>query len=171
MVCYEYLNEGNWLDMGNYYTPDVLVTLLKPDGSGQVNAICESDSGAAITLLPRGYATLLGLVLTDGKPITLGGVGGSVFTCYIHRVDILLGDSLYPQIPIAFAPTDDFPPLLGRLGIYDAVSVIMENTFHATCFGEVSDPLPSPSLSTIDLSTLPILAVVGLLAMVMLVTK
>jgi hypothetical protein len=176
MVCYEYLNEGDWLGLGNYYTPDILVTIPKPDGSGQVNAILESDSGAAITLLPSGYATLLGIVLTSGTPITLGGVGGSSFVCYIHVLDMVIGEQYLPKIPVAFAPTNDFPPLLGRLGLYDAITVIMDNEQHATCFGEVSEPLPSPSNivwpeipDLLNSLALPILVIAGLAVAVMVV--
>lgn len=174
MTCTEYLNEGGWLGH-TYYTPEVTVSILKPDGSGQVNWIIEVDSGAAITLLPRGAATMLGLVLESGIPVSLGGVGGSSFICYVHRLDVVIGDAQFNGLPIAFAPTDDFPPLLGRLGLYDVLDVLMDNAIHATCIGTIGEPLPPPSGTLwpwpiLDPSLLiGLLVVGGLLAVVMLV--
>lgn len=155
MVCFSYLAEGSWLGY-NYYTPEVLVGVKSIDGSYR-QFIMESDSGAALTLVPRSFADILGIPLEAGIPITLMGVGGSTFTCYVHKLDIdVVGEEMI-QIPIAFAPTDDFPPLLGRLGVYDQRTITMDNEQKATCVGEVGIPLPAPGTpSYVDIYGVPI---------------
>ena len=172
MVCYQYLNDGDWLGHP-YYTPEVLVSILKPDGSGQVNFIMEVDSGAAISLLPSGAATMLGLDLESGTRVDLGGVGGAVFSCYVHTCDVVIGEKSL-RIPIAFGTTPDFPPLLGRLGLYDQADIFMDNmTEKATCIGQVGDVLSAPNAFTwpwdVNAWLYPILLVGGLFAVVMLV--
>ena len=172
MVCYSYLKEGEWLGYP-YYTPEVLVSIPKPDGSGQVNFVIETDSGAAITLLPYAAAVLLGIDLKDGIPVQLGGVGGSVFVCYVHKLDMHIGESVYYDIPVAIAPTNDFPPLLGRLGLYDQANVLMDNDNHACCVGEAEgEILPAPGASFFDIvlgwEFAAVAVVGGLLAVVML---
>jgi len=142
----EYLHEGVWLGY-NYYTPEVVVTFHAADGT-PVNIKMEVDSGASISLLPRSAATALGISYETGVPISLGGVGGTTFVAYVHTVTAFIGDE-QAQIPIAFAPTDDsesFPPLLGRLGLYDQLSVTMDNTAKAVCVGAITTPTPNPYL-------------------------
>lgn len=169
MVCYEYLDEGDWLGF-QYYTPEVVLTLPSADGT-PFNLVAEADSGAAITLLPRSVADATGVVWDSGIRQDLQGVGGSVFTVYVHIFEVQIGE-VTVTLPIAIAPTEDFPPLLGRLGLYEQADVLMDNENHATCIGAVTTPVPVGGESEgLDLVSLLGLGVVGLLAVGMVFLK
>ncbi len=173
MVCYKYLNEGEWVLGYTYYTPEVVVSVLKPDGTGQVNFKMETDSGAAISLLPNSAGILLGIDVASGLPVGLGGVGGATFMCYVHELTVVI-DGKEMVLPIAFGETDDFPPLLGRLGLYDKANVWMDNLgAKATCVGEVGGVLSAPGgpqgFLDISIPFEAILVVGGLFLLVMLV--
>ncbi len=141
MTCWEYLREDTWLGY-NYYTPEVEVVFSAADGSPR-RMIMEVDSGAAISLLPRSAADILMLNYDLGIPISLGGVGGSVFVARVFELDASVGEENV-RIPVAIAPTEGFPPLLGRLGLYDQKSVLMDNENKMTCVGAITAPEPSP---------------------------
>ena len=164
MVCFSYLNEGDWLGY-TYYTAEAVLTLTRTDGT-QVNLIAEVDSGAAITLLPRSVANLLGVEWSSGQPIALGGVGGQTFTAYVHMIEAYIGETYVPELPIAIAPTEDFPPLLGRLGLYDVANVAMNNDSASVCVGEITTPMTISAIS--NTSIVAVLAVLGVIAVVML---
>lgn len=172
MVCISYLAEGTWFGY-NYYTPEVLVAIKDVNGEYR-QFIMEADSGAAVSLLPRSAADVLGIAWDSGQPITLAGVGGATFTCYVHKLDIAVIDEEMVQIPLAFAPTDDFPPLLGRIGIYDQKTITMDNDQKATCVGAIGEPLPAPgSPSYVDMYGVPLelIALVGAGLLLVLVLR
>lgn len=146
MGCYRYLREMDWLGH-SYYTPEVVLSMKAADGT-DFNMVTEVDSGASISLMPREIADVIGLDWESGEPIGLQGVGGASFIAYVHEVPCTVAGANF-TIPIAF-PQDigedyQFPPLLGRLGLYDQASVFMDNVNHGSCVGAVNSLLPAPS--------------------------
>ncbi|MEK7560604.1 MAG: aspartyl protease family protein [Patescibacteria group bacterium] len=90
------------------------------------------DSGATISALPRSDAVALGIDYQMGAPLTVTGIGQLV-AGRMHMVEIRLGlDSL--KIPIAFLELDTAPRILGRAGIFDRYTIILEETTRQSAF-------------------------------------
>ena len=84
------------------------------------------DTGADYTLMPRRYASFLGIDLNrDCIPKTSIGIGGSE-TVYLFKFLKVRLNKWQQNIPVGFLERDDIPALLGRLKFIEALKV----TFH-----------------------------------------
>jgi len=92
-----------------------------------------ADSGADITLLPRSACKGLGYNLTAGKPGQVGGITKGKIKVYVHELNAKIGDEAF-KARIAFAQTENIPPLLGRADIFDHFKVCFNNKQKQTTF-------------------------------------
>ncbi|OGM18493.1 hypothetical protein A2686_02710 [Candidatus Woesebacteria bacterium RIFCSPHIGHO2_01_FULL_38_10] len=84
------------------------------------------DSGADYTLLPKRYAGILGINLTDSNVESTIGVGGSETVYQYQNLTVKIGDYQI-RIPAGFLERDDIPSLLGRLDCLEKLRLIFEN--------------------------------------------
>jgi hypothetical protein len=117
---------------GDVWVPYAEVGLVRPDNAKIQSFAIQIDSGAVVSLLRRSVADLLGLDLKAGREITLGSVGGSEVTAYVHNLDCQFGEQLRLTAPFAIAEREDVPNLLGRLGIFDQLQIDFDATLHET---------------------------------------
>ena len=125
-MSYPLTNLGNVLGFTNFDGEVPVVFASPKSGRETVPIVIEVDTGATLTVAPVSLANALGLGLTDGTPIGLQGVGGSV-RAYVHLLDLRIGDAAYGRIPVAIASDETVPFLLGRLGFWDQASIGIDN--------------------------------------------
>jgi len=92
-----------------------------------------ADAGADITLLPRSACKGLGYKLKTGKLGQVGGITGGKIKVYVHELNTKLGEERF-KAKIAFAQTENIPPLLGRTDIFDHYKVCYNNRQKETTF-------------------------------------
>jgi len=78
------------------------------------------DSGADISILSPGIASILGLDIRRGSRKTFHGLGGTIHA-YVHRINLQLGP-VRLRARVAF-PEVDVPNILGRLDILKDSSI------------------------------------------------
>jgi len=112
-VCFPYKIKGEEPYLSANAT--VLAKLYNmADPSFYLNVEMLFDTGAEISLAPASLADALNLVLTDGEPVTLYGVGGKV-NAYIHNIGAKIG-AVDIELPIAIAEVENVPILFGMYG-------------------------------------------------------
>lgn len=79
------------------------------------------DSGADVTLVPFSLGHLLGLKKGNSSVERIGGIGGSIGIVY-KSCRIKIGEKEL-GINVAWAQTEDIPPLLGREDIFDEFEI------------------------------------------------
>lgn len=84
------------------------------------------DSGADLTLLPKGLSSGLGINLKRCSISQTQGVEGGGIKIYHSKIKICIGQWNH-TIRCAFAEHDQIPPLLGRLDVFSKYNI----TFHA----------------------------------------
>ena len=92
-----------------------------------------ADAGADITLLPKSACKGLGYSLKTGKPGHVGGITKGKIKVYIHEINARLGEETF-KARIAFAQTENIPPLLGRTDVFDHFKVCYNNKQKQTIF-------------------------------------
>jgi len=92
-----------------------------------------ADSGADITLLPKSACKGLGYKLRTGRPGLVGGITRGKIKVYVHELHAKLGEEIF-KARIAFAQTEDTPPLLGRTNVFDHFKVCYNNKQKETTF-------------------------------------
>jgi len=92
-----------------------------------------ADSGADITLLPKSACKGLGYKLKTGKSGYVGGITRGKIKVYVHQLNTKLGEETF-KARIAFAQTENIPPLLGRTDIFDQFKVCYNNKQKETTF-------------------------------------
>jgi hypothetical protein len=91
------------------------------------------DSGASVTLLKRSICDVLGYRFRSGALLSLGGVGAGSVHARLHRVTAAIGHNVF-KMPVAFAPDDRLPNLLGRAGVFSIFEVLFSARTRATSF-------------------------------------
>jgi hypothetical protein len=95
------------------------------------------DSGADVSMAPRGLCELLGLAWEAGTPVQLRGISPRdecKVTATVHPVEVLIQEAnCRITIPFCFAD-GDAPSLLGREGFFDAFRVIFDKKQQLTTF-------------------------------------
>lgn len=85
------------------------------------------DTGADYSLLPKRYASVLGIDLArDCITETTLGIGGSETVYQYKNLPIRIGN-WERKIPIGFLERDDVPALLGRLECLEIFRLVFEN--------------------------------------------
>jgi hypothetical protein len=83
------------------------------------------DSGAPISALPNIDADLLGIELEQGDPLTVGGIGKEPLAGWRHTLRVRLGENEL-SLPVVFLDDPHAPRVLGREGIFDRFTVVLE---------------------------------------------
>ena len=82
------------------------------------------DSGADVTMIPLSLGKLLGFEIDESKIQQIGGIRGSVPVIHT-KVAMKIGERNFP-VHIAWALTEEVPPLLGRMDVFDIFKVTFE---------------------------------------------
>lgn len=93
----------------------------------------EIDSGSPITVLTESDCALLGLKLSEGKLVTLGGALGGSRPAYIHEVEMKIGDQVL-KTRVAFTTGKAHKQLLGRIDVFDNFRITLRGRFLQTAF-------------------------------------
>lgn len=80
------------------------------------------DSGADVTMIPFSLGKLIGFRLETSPVEQIGGICGSVPVVFANDVMMKLGEDKFP-VRLAWALTEEVPPLLGRTDIFDRFHV------------------------------------------------
>jgi len=118
MIVFTYKEEQ--LAQGSILRP-VAEVFLKTNSNKWIEFHPYIDSGADITMIPLSVGKLLGIDLDKTKVEQIGGIRGSGPVVYTKRV-MKIGSEEFP-VHIAWALTEDVPPLLGRTDVFDMFTV------------------------------------------------
>ena len=105
-------------------TPSIPVT-FKGRSSLRLGGIALVDSGADISVIPKGFAELLDLDLS-GKENPSYGLSGKVIKCIESKIKVIFGTSHEKQefwMPVLVSPNDNCPLILGRDGFFDKFKI------------------------------------------------
>ena len=80
------------------------------------------DSGAVVSFFNKDDCKTLGYELKDGSFCEIKSVGGTVMPCYIHSLDMKIGDEIITA-RVAFSDTPKHGLLLGRLDVFNYFEV------------------------------------------------
>lgn len=122
---FEFRGEGY---LGKIYRPYIQILISSKNIQEFIPLEMLLDTGADYTLLPARHADLLGInPAKECKHDTTRGVGGSekIFLCR-NLIIIKIGD-FRKTIPVGFLERNDIPPLFGRLGAIELLSLTMKN--------------------------------------------
>ena len=109
------------------YNAIVPVSFVNPANNQSMDVHVQLDTGAFITLAPLSLATILGLQVQLGTPISLTGVGGAMTQAYVHTVNLTIGNDVYQGLTVAIAVDESIPFLLGRVNFWDMSSIQIDN--------------------------------------------
>lgn len=93
------------------------------------------DSGADVTLIPLSLGKFIGFLMENEKIEEIGGIRGSVPVIY-KNWQVKIGDKIL-DILLAWALTDEVPPLLGRKDIFDAFEITFNQKKETIIFREI----------------------------------
>lgn len=109
---------------GVSFFPAARTTILAPNGE-RLTLMLLLDSGATISALPKSDAAALGINLTVGTPINLVGAGREPIRGWRHDLTLQIGDERI-SVPVALLDVDESPRVLGREGIFDRFTIVIE---------------------------------------------
>lgn len=118
--------------IGEIYRPTVTV-YLQAKNKRWVGFTLYADSGADITLLPKSACKGLGYNLKAGEPGYVGGITQGRIKVYVHEIGMKSGEEAL-KAKMAFAQTENVPPLLGRTDVFDHFKVCYDNKQKETVF-------------------------------------
>ena len=85
------------------------------------------DSGATISAMPARDAHVFGLDHKKGRRIDVRGVGSGSVQGWVHMMLVRVGQTNSEiEIPVAFLENDDAPYVLGRTGVFDRFTIVLE---------------------------------------------
>lgn len=94
------------------------------------------DSGADVTLIPKSLGELLGFAFKVGEKVEeIGGIGGKIPIVY-RNVGVRIQNNLF-KITVAWAATEQVPPLLGRKDIFDLYHLTFKQNLQIVIFEKV----------------------------------
>ncbi len=116
----------NRTKLGSIYRPYALVSIYSKIRKKWQPLEMMIDTGADYSLLPKRYATILGIDLKkDCFREETVGIGG-IETIYQYKnLPIKIG-IWEKKIPVGFLNKDDLPPILGRLDCLEVLRVIFD---------------------------------------------
>ena len=127
MLEFEYtpLNAGGFNTLNLVYLPLLNIT-LKSNGS-EFTALCLIDSGAEYCVLDAEIGEAMGLVVQEGRPISLSGVQDPRFTAYLHDIEYMLEGKRYPATVAFSYNTRMGHGILGRHDFFDYFKVCFDH--------------------------------------------
>jgi predicted aspartyl protease len=120
--------------IGNHFLPVLDVTLIGPGGEDDLVAII--DTGAEFSLFDGQRARAIGLELTAGRRLSMGGLTGQL-TAYIHEVDLEIFGAHF-RCEVAFSELAIPRELVGRHTFFTQVRIAFREGISAVYF----DPRP-----------------------------
>ncbi len=120
---YPYIVQGRVIGQDNL-TPQVPCVFVGKRGSSPT-ILVEVDTGAAISIAPKGLARDIGAELSSGRAVSLLGVGGRT-RAFVHVLDLRIEGNTYPSVPVAITVDDSAPFLLGRLGFLTQAALLFD---------------------------------------------
>ena len=119
-MTFKYKKISRHDDVGDTYNPSVPVTLIH--GNSSVDVIALLDSGADISVIPKGVAEILGMSLSCEKEIVIG-IGGTAEAASSSMVVVIAKGhekySIRSSVKIIFDNGDTFQPILGREDFFE----------------------------------------------------
>lgn len=103
------------------------------------------DSGADITMIPLSVGKLLGIDMDKTDVEQISGIRGSVPVVYTERI-MRIGVVEFPS-HIAWALTEEVPPLLGRTDVFDIFDVLFKQNEKQIVFQRNNNKIPTRSSS------------------------
>lgn len=98
-----------------------------------IRALFHIDSGATMSILPRGDADILGIDLKNSNEISVRGISGDAMKGYQNVITIHL-DQLEIKIPAIFVENDGVPRVLGREGFFNRFGILFDELKRKTRF-------------------------------------
>lgn len=112
--------------LGKIYRPYVIIEFTSDKIKDWIPAQAIVDTGADYTLLPKRYASLLEIDLSDCVSETTQGVGGAE-TIHLYKKSLIIKiGKEEKRIPVGFLERDDIPVLLGRLRCLESFRLIFD---------------------------------------------
>ncbi len=120
MIVFRYKEESLGLRRGTVLRP-VADVFLKSSSGAWIEFHPYIDSGADVTIVPLSLGKLLGFHVRDDYVEQIGGIRGSVPVIY-SKATMRIGAHEF-SVKMAWALTEDVPPLLGRADVFDRFEV------------------------------------------------
>ena len=92
---------------------------------GWIPVVGYLDSGADITLLPLSFTRALGIKVEEEDVKEIRGIGDSVVSVVIKKVDIKIGKKVF-KANVGVALIEDVPYILGRKDVFNKYKIIFE---------------------------------------------
>jgi predicted aspartyl protease len=111
-------------------TPSIPV-LFRGNSPTTIQVVALVDSGADLSVVPKGLAEVLNLDLTGPKQDSFG-FGGKI-VCIESKVSITLNqghEKAELEIPVLVSPDDSCPAILGRTGFFDLFNITFDSKRH-----------------------------------------
>lgn len=108
------------------------VTVILRAGTHEIAGEFLLDSGADITLIPRGIGELLGFTLADAEIADLGDLQ-AVLPVVFQTVEMQIGPYSFAA-RVAWALSEDVPLILGRLDVFDRFDIELVQRHRYTAF-------------------------------------
>lgn len=124
MILFRYKKEEG--ESGSIIKRPVADVFLKSVRSSWIEFHPYIDSGADLTMIPLSLGKLLGFKKRDGEVKRIGGISGSAPVIFV-RSQIKIGEYQFP-VRLAWYQTENVPPLLGRLDVFDQFNVTFKQT-------------------------------------------
>src|SRR5262245_13364344 len=107
------------------------------------------DSGASVSALPKSDAALLGVELKSCEPAMVRGFSGKPLHGWRHQIRIRLEDNEL-RIPIVFVNSDTAPRVLGREGVFENFTIVLDEHQHRSGFLALTTPEAMAVRSVLD---------------------
>ncbi len=123
-----------------------MVPIRLMHGGNSLDTVGLVDSGADISAMPKGFADILGIDLTD-KQETIGGIGGKTgaikttldVAFHIGHETVRMNLPIY----VVLDEKNNFPFLLGRGGFFNLFDITFKENEKRVVFKKLS-PQPRP---------------------------
>ena len=121
---YHSLNDGFSNDLKK---PTIKITLHGKGKTASLDVYALLDSGADVSVIPKGLAEYLRLKF--GKEDKAKGIGGEI---KIHNSQVFItmkgkrDEKHYFQIPVQITENDNFPIIIGRRGFFDRFIITID---------------------------------------------
>ena len=99
----------------------------------EITAIFQVDSGATISVLPRGDAEALDIKLDRGERVALRGIGNDLIFGFRDVVTLEFSEKRL-KIPVIFLESYTAPRILGREGIFANFGIMFDEVKNRTAF-------------------------------------
>lgn len=107
--------------------PHLRVRLFYQDPTRYADILALVDSGADLSLFHASVGRLLGIDVTQGRPIRFRGVSGTGFTVYLHTIHLQIrGARGAIALEAGFTDAPIVKAILGQVGLFDAYRITFE---------------------------------------------